>query len=133
LILVRLLVNFFYLPSLRQGTNALLNLEYVNSIRSITNNEPVYLSGHPFTQKNNLILGPLQIAESEIITAPLLSYFIPYYYTKQTGRILAYEEQMRPNTWYLINTYDIQHTIVDTFFTFQEPWLKQEMMLIRLK
>lgn len=132
LLMIRLLINFFYLPTLRQSSNALTNLEHFNTIQTITNHEPLFLSGEPYTQVNKLEIGPFNIASSNITTAPQISYILPYYYTKETGRILRFEETMRQDTWYLIYKEAIRGRPVKVYYSYEEPWTKHEMALVRL-
>ena len=133
LVIARIAVNVFYLPTLNQKTRALTNLHHVENLYALTEGAGFSLAGKPYTQNTNLPLGPMNEIHSGIRTAPLLSYSIPYYYTKKTNQILRFEENMRPGNYYLIYLHEIGHYHVDTLYTFQETGTKDDMGLVRLK
>jgi hypothetical protein len=91
------------------------------------------LSGKPYTQETNFSLGPLGEIRSGIETAPLLSYIIPYHYTKKTNHILEFEQTMEPGKFYLIYLEEIGPYNVDTLYTFEETGTKYKMGLVKLK
>lgn len=133
LLMIRLMINFFVQPSIRESSHALVNLDHLQTILEITGDEPLFISGEPFTQQNNLSIGPIQMASSEISTAPEISYILPYYYTKLTHRVLRYEQDLQAGKWYLIYTQDIREESVDIFYRYEEPLTKDEMALVRLE
>lgn len=109
LVIARIAVNVFYLPTLNQKTRALTNLHHVENLYALTEGAGFSLAGKPYTQNTNLPLGPMNEIHSGIRTAPLLSYSIPYYYTKKTNQILRFEENMTPGNYYLIYLHEISH------------------------
>ncbi len=133
LLLARLMLNFFMLPSVQESSHALVNQQHLQTILAFTKDDPLFISGEPFTQQNELAIGPIQVASSEISTAPEISYILPYYYTKLTRRVLMYEPKMQSGKWYLIYGKDLQEEVVETFYRYEEPATKDEMALVRVK
>ena len=133
LLMVRLMINLYILPSIQENSVALVNLGHLQTILEITGEEPLFISGEPFTQENDLAIGRIQMVSSEISTAPIISYFLPYYYTKLTHRVLTYEPDMEAGKLYLVYTKDIQEEVVDFFYRYEEPSTKDEIALARMR
>jgi 4-amino-4-deoxy-L-arabinose transferase-like glycosyltransferase len=133
LVIARIGMNVLYLPDLNQKTRAIATLRHVENLLQITGDKGFYLSGDPYTQETEISFGSLGTLSSELITAPILSYSIPYYYTSKTKRILPYETEMKDGNYYLLNIEDIGEKRVDTLYTFQDGSTKDDLALVRLK
>jgi multidrug transporter EmrE-like cation transporter len=133
LVIARIGMNVLYLPDLNQKTRAFATHKHVENLLQITGDEGFYLSGDPYTQETEISFGPLGTLSSELMTAPILSYSIPYYYTTKTKRVLQYETGMTVGKYYLLNVEDIRKEKVDTFYTFQDGSTKDDLALVRLK
>lgn len=133
LVIARIGMNVLYLPDLNQKTRAFANHRHVENLLQITGDQGFYLSGDPYTQETKISFGPLGTFSSELITAPILSYSIPYYYTTRTKRILQYETEMSEGKYYLLNIEDIGEEKVDTLYTFQDGTTKDDLALVKVK
>jgi hypothetical protein len=133
LVIARIGLNIFYLPTLSQQTRAAANQKHVEKLFEITGDKGFYLSGKPYRQETTISFGPLGKMTSEITTAPMLSYIIPYYYSLKTEQVLLFKEDKAAGNYYLLNITDIGAEKVDTLYTFQDSWTKDELALVRIK
>jgi len=133
LVIARIGMNFLYLPDLSQQTRAFANHRHVENILEITGEAGFNLSGEPYTRKTEISFGSLGTLTSDITTAPIISYIIPYYYSSKTKRVLLYETEMVPARYYLLKIEAIGDKKVDTLYTFQDSWTKDELALVQAK
>ena len=89
------------------------NQVHVEKMIELTGEKQLYLSGLPNHQTIELSLGSVGKIQKELRTAPLLSYTIPYYYTKKTKQILQFEESIDVGKYYLLHTSEIrEHHVI---------------------
>ncbi len=130
LVIARIGMNLFYLPSLNQNSRAMANQLHVEKMIELTAEKQFYLSGLPNKQSIELSFGPFGKIQEQVTTAPLLSYTIPYYYTKKTHQVLQFEDTMKPGKYYLLKESEIGDNPVDTLYTFQDNWTKIDMAMV---
>lgn len=97
----RLTFNIIYLPALAADEVASHYRNSADEILAITNNEPIYLLGQPYTFVSDASIGPFTFEESILTTAPLIAYQIPYYLSKNNGHIVKFVEKPISGNYHL--------------------------------
>ena len=99
LIIARLLFNLIYFPIQQQRTDNRFYRAQVE--RLLQSASPIYWTGPAYQYRSDASLGTYKAIEVELMSAPLITYQIPYYLTRLQGEVMRYHEQPKPGNWYL--------------------------------
>lgn len=133
LIISRIVFNFTFLPSTEK--NQTINLKkQVDTLLVITKQQPIYLTGFPYYFDSEIAFAGNVLLKEKLKTAPLIAYQIPYYLSKRTNTVMRFDEEMKPNTYYLMYHHQIDTTKAKIIYTFKEGWQPNlNLSLITLK
>jgi hypothetical protein len=134
MIIIRLIVNLVYLPS-QQGSGLFSFKMTAEKILTITQNEPVYLTGEPYEYNASLGIGPIVIPNTEVTLSvpPMIPYQIPYYITKSTGGIMEYTTNLELNNFYLARVNSLPSEDIEILYQFDDNFLGFELALFKLR
>ncbi len=131
LLVCRLAMNFNYLPLIEKGSSHLSYRQHVNNILEITGDAPVHWAGQTYIFRSDASIGPLELSEVELRTAPLIAYQIPYYLTKGNGQVMQFDSSRVAGRYYLIDAKKLKGQTVDTLYQFRERWQQMDLVLFK--
>ncbi|MFT4660545.1 MAG: hypothetical protein ACI9N1_000359 [Flavobacteriales bacterium] len=132
IVLLRLGINFIYLPATAKHSSKLIYKKHVTSILEITKNEPVHWIGEPYKFESDASIGTITVKKVTLTSAPLIAYQIPYYLTKENKQIMQYDTILKPNHFYLAHDSFIKDfTSVNILYRFPDKWVNQEVVLFK--
>lgn len=132
-VLVRMAMAVFYLPY-RQESRAFSYRETVQDLFVLTQHKPILLAGVPYQFDSDASIGPIHFHKDVIQTAPLIAYQIPYYQTVTSNKTMQFEEQMQPDTYYLMYSSQADTNTMHILKTFRENWQGDlQLSLVYLK
>ena len=132
ILILRLGMNLFYLPVIESQQAHLSYRQHVDKILEITNRQPVRWTGkRPYVFTSDASIGPLQLSEVKLTTAPLLAYQIPYYLTKETGQIMQYDTLPLPGHYYLADRKTLATDSLPILYEFRERWQQMDLVLFQ--
>lgn len=99
--MLRLGLNFFYLPAYQADENVAYYRDTIDRMLEITGEERIYFYGRPYTFSSDASIGPLTITRSQLTTAPPIGYRIPYYITRGNGKVMSFDPVLKPGRYYL--------------------------------
>lgn len=133
LILARIAMNNIYLPLYKNESRTTYYKNKVEAMLTLTKGESIYMTGEPHVYNSVIQLGEKQILTQEVKTAPILAFQIPYYITQQTGKVVVFEEEMKPGKYYLIDKYFYEDENASVVYEFLDKASNHTWYLIRLE
>jgi len=103
LIIGRIAMNNIYLPLYKSDSRTTYYKSIVKDIMTITEGETIYMTGEPNVYNSSIQFGANELISEKVITSPILAFQIPYYITKQNENIILFEEEIKPDRYYLID------------------------------
>jgi 4-amino-4-deoxy-L-arabinose transferase-like glycosyltransferase len=129
LLLIRVVFNFTYLPILDNSEVAEYR-EISNDIISYTKDEDLYFFSRPQTIESKIKLGPLNIYENQLETAPLLAYQLNYYISKSRNQIIPFVTNTNRKGFYIVPEALINLEQDSVVYRFHEKWQHIDRALI---
>lgn len=131
LCLVRVGLNLFYLPAWQNDPGIVHHRDTMNIVLQVSGGEAVYLFGDVYSFRSDASFGPLKFGEVELKTAPLLSYRIPYYMSRSTGKVMEFDTVMRRNTFYLADARIVDTINNPVLFRLYDNWQQNHYVLLK--
>lgn len=133
LVCLRIVLNFTYIPHLTK-TDPKQYERHIKACIKLAEGNPIYLTGTPFSFDSKIKFAGVSLLQTTLQTAPLQAYQIPYYYTKNTRRILTFKPETTPGEYYLVFSRQLDHTTMQRLYTFKEYWQGDaELNLVKVK
>ncbi len=133
MLVLRLGFNFTYLPAAARHSDSMIYRQRIQQVLKITDSEPVYLTGAPYTFASDVSLGPLMLKNVELTSAPLIAYQIPYYLTKGNGHILRFDTALVSGRYYLAHQPVVLQQNMHESYRFPDQWLRKEVVLFKVE
>ncbi|MGC9342779.1 MAG: hypothetical protein ACP5E3_08770 [Bacteroidales bacterium] len=133
LIITRFLLNFIYLPSLQKnGQFSFKALTY--ELMELADYKDIYLTGHLDTFPVSLKFGSVELIQSKKVVKvpPMIPYQIPYYYTKETEKILSYEEYPKAGDYCISRRDYVPGYKTKEILVFDDHFLGYELVLFQV-
>jgi len=132
LVIFRIGVNYIYLPSI-QNTGKIKYRSISEKILEITNNERIYLTGDIDKIPISVNIGNIQLLKTNDIieVPPVIPYQIPYYLTRATGQIMAYQQNLIQGNYYLIRSIELNQQEYQELFKFNDNFWGYDLVLFQ--
>jgi len=127
---LRIAYNMFIMPLQKQR---LTYRNHASEILKITEEQQVALVGWETVRHLDHKLFGRKIYEGELRTPPIIPYALPYYITKQTGKIIFYHPELKPGIFYLAPHDFMKNSPHDVFYQIPVPWIPNGLILCKIK
>lgn len=131
MLIVRIIFNMTYLPATVDQSRKMKNHMHVDNILHHTGEEAVHLAGTPYQFSADVSIGPLQISETRLTTAPILNYNIPFYLSRANGHIMRFDTSLLAQHYYLGIESQLDRDIEHRLYEFEDHWTGQTLVLFR--
>ncbi len=132
LAVARIGFNLIYLPALAANDHASHYRNATKKILAITKNQPIYLLGHPYVFSSDASLGPITLEETELTTAPLIAYQIPYYLSRSNKHIMKFTEKPVKGMFHLTTVEIADSLRLAPMAEIRDIWKGKNYVLVRL-
>lgn len=129
--MVRLALNFFYLPAYQADESLAYYRSTVDEMLEMTHGERIYLYGDPYTFSSDASIGPYTITKSELTTAPIIGYRIPYYITRGNKKVMTFDTELKPGRYYLAPESSVDTSKYEVLHSIYEHGQRTTYLLIR--
>jgi hypothetical protein len=129
LALIRIGVNFIYLPLMEKNNKDNIYRDHVWQITQITKASPVYFTGDPITLEP-VYIHRFKLADNELVVPPKIPYNVPYYLMKTNGHIMEYHPKPQKGNYYMAYEDFIGDNKI--LYQFRESWTGEELYLFRV-
>ena len=130
LAVLRIGFDFLYHPMVVNDPDKLSYRKTMDDLFEITGGESFEFAGHEYVFKSDASIGPLKFGEVELTTAAVMSYQLPYYYSKQKNEPLNFTTQMEPGKYYLGYPNDLMNYEVKELYRFLDA-IQVEVVLVK--
>lgn len=132
MIIVRLGVNFIYMPLKKDGTisNRMKYRPLIEQLIAKTDGQEIGL----YVNREQVDLPMTVYGRQKLDRQPIVPYQLPCYYHLRTGSLLQWTDELQADRHYLIfDSEKRQLPPHDRLMSFEEGWTKRMMTLIRVK
>lgn len=130
-IVIRLSFPIFYYPVV--ADNEYSYKLHADKILSIANGGEIFWADNAYVFTSDIKLGPLSVGKRTHTTASLIAYQIPYYITKQSGKIMQFTTMIEKDKLYLSPESFVDGKSVDVLYTMKDNWMQRQLLLVRAK
>lgn len=130
LVIARLSENNIYLNSRAVDSPTAENKKHVDNMLAITGGQQLFITGYPNHYPNSFKTGFFNLSVNSIQTAPYIAFQVPYYLALKTGKLVRFETEMKPGTYYLIDQRLADEMELDALYRFQDGFTHTSWFLI---